>query len=92
MPDGVHEHLAVVVRDDVVPLGREPRFQVVAIRDVAVVRAVDVDLAADLVRLRVEVVDGAERRPAHLAAEDRAAEADDAELLDHRGGRADALA
>ena len=51
--DGVDHHLAVVVRQHSVTLGDEPGLEVVAVGDVAVVRAVEERLAAHDVGLRV---------------------------------------
>ncbi len=88
---GVHYHLAVVVRQDVVPLGAEPGLEVVAVGDVAVVGAVDVGLAAHHMRLRVGVGDRAEGGPAHLPAEDLPGHVDDPQPVHHHRGGADAL-
>jgi hypothetical protein len=89
--DGVHDHLAVVVGQDAMTFGGEPDLQLVAVGDVAVVSAVDRRLAGDEVGLGVAVVDGAEGGPADLAAEDASWQVDDAELVDHEGGGADAF-
>jgi hypothetical protein len=89
--DGVYDHLAVVVGQHRVSLRDEPGLQVVAVGDVAVVSAIEERLAAHHVGLRVLPRHGAERRPAHLAAEDAACHLGDAELVDHRRGAADAL-
>jgi hypothetical protein len=89
--DGVDHHLAVVVREHGVALGGEPGLEVVAVRDVAVVRPVEERLAAHHVRLGVRVGDGPEGGPAHLAAERAPAHARDAQLVHHDRGRADAF-
>ncbi len=81
--DRMNDHLAIVVRDDIVTERRQPSLKIIAICDVPVVRAVNMRLASHLVRLRVEIIDRAEGRPAHLAAHDRSRETDDPELLDH---------
>ena len=69
----------------------EPGLERVAVGHVAVVRAVEVALAGDLVRLRVGLVHGAKGGPTHLTAEDLPAALDDAELVDHARWRAHAL-
>ena len=88
---GVHQHLAVVVADHAVALGGQPVLERVAVGDVAVVRAVEVGLAGDLVGLGVVARDVAEGGPAHLAAEDPAAQARDAQTPGDLRGRAHVL-
>ncbi len=90
--DYVHDHLAVVVAAYLMALRDQPFLQRVAIGDVAVVRAVEIGVAADHVRLGIGLVDRAERRPTHLTAEDLARQVDDAQRVDHDRGRTDALA
>ena len=90
--DGVDDHLAVVVRQDRVPLAAQPLLELVAVGHVAVVGAVQEHLAAHHVRLRVLVGDRAEGRPADLAAEQVPRLVHDAELMHHGRRRAHALA
>jgi len=78
--------------DDRVALREEAALELVAVRDVAVVRAVEVGLAAHLVRLGVVARHRAEGGPAYLPAEEAPGEAVDAEAPRHRRRRADVLA
>lgn len=53
MLDGVDQHFAVVVADHLVPLRSHPFFQLHAVGNVAVIGAINVGVASDIVWLSV---------------------------------------
>ena len=68
MFNGVNQHLSVIITFDLVTFRNEPFFQAIAIRDVAIMGAVDVDLALHFVRLSICLGNHTKCRPADLAA------------------------